>query len=241
MGAAVCKETENQTNKIPLSELDNNQTQNEIPQNPQNDVYSNFEKNMLDMHNTLRIRNGLEPLVWDKALQQKAADWNQFMAQEANGTAVCRNMRHPGTGPNGTEEEVGKFLPNGNGQNLYQSNAVKVVNGQPVPFDSSSPQEAVRKWYDECSIWKKPQPGQQVPDRFLEVGHMTQLLWKDARKVGCSRVGCRDTNKYQGKDIPSQGSIITCHYDRGNVGGQFQTQVPDDIYCKVPNEWIYKK
>ena len=241
MGSSFCKETQPE-NKIPLQSIgysNNNQTQNIVPQQTQ--THSDFEKNMLHMHNVLRQRNGLEPLVWDKALQQKAADWNQFMAQEADGEAICRNMRHPGTGPNGTEEEVGKFLPNGNGQNLYQSNAAKVINGQPVPFDSSSPQEAVRKWYDECSIWKKPEPGQQIPNRFLEVGHMTQLLWKDARKVGCSRIGCRDTNKYRGKSIPSKGSIITCHYDRGNVGGQFQDQIPDDIFCEVPNEWIHKE
>ena len=197
-----------------------------------------FEQTILDMHNSARKKNGLEPLVWDNALQQRAADWNQFMAKQSEGEAICRNMRHPGTGTDGSEEEIGRFLPNGNGQNLYQSNGVKVINNQYVPFDSSSPEEAVRKWYDECNIWKPPGPGQEVPDRFMEVGHMTQLLWKDARKVGCSQVGCRDTNLVNGKNVNSLGKIITCNYDVGNIAGKFNEQVPSEIVCEPENRWI---
>lgn len=200
--------------------------------------YSNFEEKILAMHNLAREKNGLEPLVWDKALQQRARDWNQFLSQQDGGIAICRNMRHPGTGPDASEEEIGRFLPQGNGQNLYQSNAVQMIDNQWVPFDSSSPQEAVRKWYDECNMWKMPPPGQAVPDKFLEVGHMTQLLWKDTRKVGCSSIQCRDTNRVHGKDVESKGQIITCHYDRGNVAGEFQTQVPNRIFCQAKNEWL---
>lgn len=200
--------------------------------------YTDFEKRMLDMHNKARQENGLEPLVWDKALQQKAQDWNQFMAQEQGGEAICSKMRHPGTGPDASEEEIDKYLPNGNGQNLYQANAVQKIGSEWTPFDSSSPQEAVRKWYDECNIWKMPKEGQSVPDRFMEVGHMTQLLWKDARKVGCSRIGCRDTNRVHGKDVESKGQIITCHYDKGNVASQFQQQIPSVIKCDKENKWV---
>ena len=199
-----------------------------------------FEKTILDLHNKARIKNNLEPLVWDKALQQKAEDWNMFMKQQDN--AVCVKMRHPGTGPDGSEEEVGKFLPNGNGQNLYQSHGAQLQNGEWVPHDTSSPQDAVRQWYDECKIWKSPNPGQQVPDRFLEVGHMTQLLWKDAKKIGCSQIDCTGTQKVGGKNIAAGGKIINCHYDKGNIAGQFQTKVPDGIFCdKTGNHWITKK
>jgi hypothetical protein len=197
-----------------------------------------FEKRILHLHNVARAKNGLKPLVWNMALQQRAADWNLFMKQKEGENAVCRNMRHPGTGPDGSEEEVGKYLPNSNGQNLYQSNAVKFENNQFVPFDSSSPGDAVRQWYDECRMWEKPAVGQQVPNRFLEIGHMTQILWRDAQQLGCSAIECIDKNIVDGAEVASKGKIITCHYDKGNVAGQFQTQIPDNIFCESPNNWI---
>ena len=95
-----------------------------IPNKPLGD----FEKRMLHLHNKARLENGLEPLVWDKALQQKAEDWNMFIAQQNDGKYICRNKRHPGVGLDGSEDEIGKFLPNNNGQNLYQSNSTKLEN-----------------------------------------------------------------------------------------------------------------
>lgn len=199
-----------------------------------------FEKKILDYHNKARTENGLEPLVWDKALQQKAADWNLHMQQENQGVAICRDMRHPGTGQNAEPGEVGTYLPSGNGQNLYQANALRFENNQWVPYDSSSPEEAVRKWYDECNMWKMPPEGQDVPDRFMEIGHLTQLLWKDARRVGCSSIQCRDVNLVQGKPMESKGKIINCHYDKGNVAGEFREQVPNNIKCELKNAWVHE-
>lgn len=217
-----------------------NNEQNYV-QNPQQSQtphqQSGFEQKILDLHNKVRVKNNLEPLVWNKALQQKAADWNLFMQQQGGGDIVCRKMRHPGTGTDGSEEEIGRFLPNNNGQNLYQSNGAQLVEGQYIPFDSSSPEDAVRQWYDECRIWKKPEIGRDVPERFLEIGHLTQILWRDAKEIGCSAVPCSDTNLAGGKPVQSKGQIITCHYDRGNVSGQFQTQIPDNIYCDNGGNW----
>lgn len=193
-----------------------------------------FESKMLELHNVVREKNGLQKFTWDPALQQRAAEWGKQLQ-----SGKCSEYRHPGTGENGTQAEIDKYLPDGNGQNLYQGSGVKVVNGVYTPYDNTSGSQAVRKWYNECNIWKKPLPDQEIPDRFMEVGHMTQLLWRDASKVGCSKVDCTDKLRNQnGVYVPTKGSIIVCNYDKGNIGGEFLNEVPDSIYCLQDNTWI---
>lgn len=201
--------------------------------------YSNFEQNILNFHNNARRANGLQPLVWDSALQQKAADWNNYIKGE-NELAQCNKMRHPGTGPDGSQEEIGIYLPDGNGQNLYRSHGSRSDGqGGYQPWDPSSPQEAVRKWYDECTMWKSPSEGQDVPERFSEVGHLTQMLWKSATRVGCSYIPCREEVPVNGVLRETGGHIINCHYDRGNVSGQFGTEVPSNPVCDLSgNQWL---
>lgn len=209
-----------------------------ITTNPE-ETYSNFEQKMLDLHNTARIKNGLEPLIWDNALQQKASDWNNFLKGDRE-IALCSSMRHPGTGPDGSQEEIGIYLPNGNGQNLYTSHGLRPDSGSNlVAWDTSSPQESVRLWYDECRMWSPPVEGQEVPDKFDEVGHLTQMLWKDASRIGCSFIPCEQDNLTNGSQVRSKGHIINCHYDRGNVSGQFGEQVVPTPFCdSTGNKWI---
>ena len=198
-----------------------------------------FESRILRMHNNARKINGLQPLVWDNSLQTKAADWLQFLKEKDNGSLTCSSMRHPGTEEDGTEAEVGEFLPGGNGQNLYQASGSSYINYKFTPFDPSSPEDAVQQWYNECSIFNELDPetykgNNTVPDRFMEIGHMTQMLWKNATKIGCSSSGCTDKVKgADGKLRDTMGQIINCHYDKGNVAGQFYDQLPLDIKCGV--------
>jgi hypothetical protein len=203
-----------------------------IPVVNTSDKYSNFENDILKFHNTARQTNGLEPLVWDKALQEKADAWAKFLTQENKGR--CTPMRHPGTN-GGTQEELNTYIPGMMGQNLYQANGMKIENGIPTPFDPSSPGDAVQKWYDECNLYKTPAPGATKPDNFLGVGHFTQLMWKDTKKVGCGSINCSESIPGKGN---SGGKLIVCDYDSGNIGGQFAEKVQSNAKCEKLNTWI---
>lgn len=198
-------------------------------------IYSDFEKNILNMHNIARKENNLPPLEWDAALQQRAGDWAKFLSEEQGGK--CFPMRHPGNDAAGNQDEITKYLPDGNGQNLYQANGSKLIQGVWVPFDPSSPGEAVRRWYNECNVFKPLEPSEQLPSNFLAVGHMTQLLWEDTKKLGCAYTDCTDDAIDTGKH-PTSGKMIVCNYDKGNVRGQFQKELPPSIKCEKDNVWI---
>lgn len=185
---------------------------------------TDFETAILDAHNKIRNSNGLPSLVWDKSMAQKSLDWGKFMVDVEN-KGKCTHLRHPGT-DGGTKEELEKYLPNNWGQNLYQSSGIRIeADGSVVPTDPSTPSGAVESWYSERSKYKKPKAGQSLPDDFMAVGHYTQLMWKDASKLGCSRVSCSDTITDSGTKYKSKGSMIICDYDKGNIGGQFADQV----------------
>lgn len=50
----------------------------------------------------------------------------------------------------------------------------------------------------------------------MNTGHFTQVVWKDATKVGCGITKCSN----------GVGSFIACEYQVfGNMGGQFRKQV----------------
>lgn len=64
--------------------------------------------------------------------------------------------------------------------------------------------QAVTNWYNEC------------PQYTGNPSHYTQVVWKDAKQVGCGMAG----------------SMAVCVYDVGNELGQFATNVPPTGICK---------
>lgn len=168
------------------------------------DQLSSFENDILNAHNKTRQNAGLPKLSWDVNQAKKAKQWNEYLKQNENCT-----IRHPLN----SEKEKQKYLPNNMGQNLYV--------GHGYPDKPTQPElKSVESWYNECKDYSI-QPGQEIPSNFSDVGHFTQLQWKDTKKVGCDIIDC--PKEIQG--FPAQGSIVTCNYDKGNIGSQFQDQV----------------
>ena len=192
-----------------------------IPQVKPKENFS-FEDNVLRFHNQAREQAGLGPLSWSKKLEQKSRDWGEFLKQKEE----CK-IRHPLN----SDEERKKYVPGTTGQNLY------VAHG--YPNDPSSGLDAVQKWYSECKDYKKPLEGQELPENFMGVGHFTQMMWEDAKEVGCARIDCpKNIKDNRGNVVEAKGSIVVCDYDSGNVGGQFQEKVPDNVKCQGENLWI---
>uniref|UniRef100_A0A1Q3FQL7 Putative cysteine-rich secretory protein-2 n=1 Tax=Culex tarsalis TaxID=7177 RepID=A0A1Q3FQL7_CULTA len=87
------------------------------------------------------------------------------------------------------------------GENLYACFGKANVTGE----------DAVRSWYDEIKYYKFGQPS---PGNFSQVGHFTQVVWKESRElgVGMARNG---NNVY-----------IVCNYDPpGNFMGKYASNV----------------
>lgn len=170
-------------------------------------------KNIYDLHNEARATAGLEPLRESKQLADFAKKWAEHLKHQES----CA-IRHPLN----SEEEKNRYLPGSLGQNIYV--------GHGYPDDPSSPSNVVSAWYDECKDYKTPTG--DIPGNFEAVGHFTQLMWKDAKEVGCARVECpKPMTASDGTIVDVKGAVIVCNYDKGNVSGQFPTQV---IYTKCP-------
>lgn len=177
---------------------------------------------MLKWTNVVRESAGLEPVELDPKLAALAKDWNIYLKHK-NGCAI----RHPID----SEEEKQKYIPNNIGQNLYVSHG-----HNPDGTRAGSPEDAVGQWYSECQMYD-PQAmnSDGIPTNFKDIGHFTQLMWKDTKKMGCNEIQC-PINDPSGSGKMMPGSIITCNYDKGNIAGQFTEQV---VYDK--NKCPYSK
>jgi len=71
------------------------------------------------------------------------------------------------------------------------------------------PTSAVDMWYDEIKRYKFPNGGFS-----MTTGHLTQLLWRSTRQVGCGHAQCKGLD------------IYVCEYDPpGNWEGQYRNEV----------------
>lgn len=207
-----------------------------------------FEKKILDYHNKARRENNYPELVWDKQLKQRALDWTKHL--QSKGNNQCNEMfRHPGT-DEGTMEEKVKYLQynaakgRSDGQNISKKYGVK-VEGDKTTGMPDSPENAVTGWYDECKLYdSKNQDSQGFPRNSMQVGHYTQMMWKDAKKIGCAEVPCNGPDIKSGNTVyPQTGSVIYCNYDKGNLNmpgrNMYLENVPSKPRCSPPNNWIF--
>jgi uncharacterized protein YkwD len=78
--------------------------------------------------------------------------------------------------------------------------------------------EAHEAWYDE----ELPLYDFKKGEWSEETGHMTQIVWRETRQVGCAVAIC-----------PGQGNYWVCRYaPAGNYEGEFIENVPE--VCKPP-------
>lgn len=72
-------------------------------------------------------------------------------------------------------------------------------------------EEVVRSWYNEIKDYSF---GQSNPCNFCQVGHFTQVVWKNSKRLGVG-IAKKGTNVY-----------VVCNYDPpGNYSGQYTVNV----------------
>lgn len=153
-----------------------------------------FQATILAQHNTYRAQHGVPPLKWSDALAKYARSRANAVVREEGLQAG-----HAGLAP-------------GYGENLYWAGTSGT--GAAVPGASAIAERSVKSWYDEVKDYDFSKPAFSP-----QVGHFTQLVWKNTTEVGCAV-------------FPLQGgkwleTYVVCNYQApGNVMGQFPANVP---------------
>jgi len=136
---------------------------------------------LLAAHNAERQRVGVPPLAWSKKLAEHARKWAQTLA-------VADMIEHSNANADG-----------GEGENLWFGTK-----------GGYTPEEMVGAFVDEGKQFRNGIfPAVSTSGRWENVGHYTQLVWKDTREVGCSVVS------NQRRDV-----LVCRYWPAGNVVGR---------------------
>ena len=142
---------------------------------------ANFEQRVLAAHNRERTMMGIPALVWDDKLQMSAQSW-------AGHLAATGKFEHARDNPTNPE-----------GENLW--------GGTKASF----PVEAmVDGWVREKRYFKPGTfPNNSVTGNVEDIGHYTQLMWRNTHRVGCAiAVGVSE-------------DVLVCRYgEAGNYLGE---------------------
>jgi uncharacterized protein YkwD len=142
---------------------------------------SGFERRLLAVHNRERAAIGARPLVWDPGLAAAAA---------AYGPALERLGKLAHSPPEARP---------GQGENLWMGTR-----------DAYELEEMVGGWAAEKSLFRPGNfPAVSTSGNWSDVGHYTQMIWKDTTRIGCAVHKSR------------QWDFLICRYSPpGNVVGQ---------------------
>lgn len=145
------------------------------------DLTGNFEARVLAAHNRERAALGIAPLQWDRALATSAKGWAAHLS-------ATEGFEHA---PERTVDPEGENLWAGT-RGYYGVEAM--VDG----------------WIREKRYFRPGTfPDNSTTGRVADVGHYTQLVWRQTGKVGCAMAtGARE-------------DVLVCRYsDAGNYFGE---------------------
>lgn len=145
------------------------------------DITSNFEDRILAAHNRERAGLGLEPLRWDARLAASARGW-------ADDLAARNAFEHA---PERSSDPQGENLWAGT-RGYYTLE--RMVDG----------------WIREKRYFRPGRfPDNSTTGRVEDVGHYTQVVWRDTLRVGCA------------KSASGSEDILVCRYSSaGNYIGE---------------------
>jgi len=141
-------------------------------------------KQLRRKHNKFRESHCVGKLTNDRYLADYARDWALWL-RENNQCKIAHRFEF--------EQD---YL--GYGENIYYAadsdrNKLKYMHGA----------RPVKKWYNESKKYSYDNPrvtGQP------QVGHFTQTVWNDSKRIGCSRIYCSPKNG-------QHRVIVVCNYD----------------------------
>ncbi|HEX8467058.1 MAG TPA: CAP domain-containing protein [Allosphingosinicella sp.] len=143
---------------------------------------TSLDERLLAAHNRERSAAGIPALAWDPLLSAEAASWGRELA--ASGA-----FEH--------DPDVDGDDPQG--ENLWA--------GTPGAY---APEEMVGGWIEEKKHFRPGRfPDNSATGDFADVGHYTQLMWRESDRVGCALAG------------GAEEEVLVCRYrTAGNVVGE---------------------
>jgi hypothetical protein len=140
-----------------------------------------FELRVLAAQNRERQALGLEPLKWNQQLSQSAQQWADYLASTGRFEHAPENRASP----------VGENLWAGT-KGYY------------------APEAMVDAWVREKRFFHVGVfPNNSTTGKVEDVGHYTQLIWRDTTEVGCA------------KATSAREDILVCRYlNAGNYIGE---------------------
>jgi hypothetical protein len=144
---------------------------------------TSLDQRLLAAHNRERSDAGLPVMRWDDALAADAAQWGEQLA-------AVDDIEHSPDDPDDEDPQ---------GENLWLGTS-----------GYFTPEQMVGMWVDEKSNYvPRPIPYASKTGNFDDVGHYTQLMWRETGKVGCALAHGRENE------------ILVCRYSTaGNVEGE---------------------
>jgi uncharacterized protein YkwD len=143
---------------------------------------TSLDARLLAAHNRERSAAGIEALRWDPELAAEAAAWGKTLA-------AAGELEHA----DAVDEEDPQ------GENLWAGTR-----------GAYAPEEMVDGWIEEKRHFRPGRfPENSVTGDFADVGHYTQLMWRETDRVGCALA--------QG----AAEEVLVCRYrTAGNVVGE---------------------
>ena len=140
-----------------------------------------LQTQMLTVHNAARAAVGVEPLTWDATLAAQALGYAESLIRDKDSVLIHASDL------NGTGENLA------GGKGGPQFGAVRLAN----------------IWVREGNWYRPGSPPSFKCDSQAGVGHYTQMVWRNTRRVGC------------GYAAIGQSRLLACRYGPGgNIGNQ---------------------
>jgi hypothetical protein len=143
---------------------------------------TSLDERLLAAHNRERTAGGVEALAWDPVLAAEAAAWGSELA------ASGEFEHDPDTG--GEDPQ---------GENLWAGTK-----------GAYAPEEMVEGWIEEKRHFRPGRfPDNSATGDFADIGHYTQLMWRETDRVGCALAA------------GVEEEVLVCRYrTAGNVVGE---------------------
>jgi hypothetical protein len=143
---------------------------------------SSLDQRLLAAHNRERSAAGIPALAWDPVLAAEAASWGEELAAQG---AFEHSDDLEGDDPQG--------------ENLWAGTR-----------GAYSPEEMVGGWIEEKKVFRPGRfPQNSATGDFADVGHYTQLMWRESDRVGCALAD------------GAEEEVLVCRYrTAGNVVGE---------------------